>query len=96
MKRILTSIFCIFALFETVVVFGATTYQPMNLGWVNISIASNTVAVINASTAPTVGYPWFCTDCAGGGGKGTVCISTSIAAPGAGSDFVLSTGTQCK
>lgn len=71
-------------------------YQPHNLGWVNISIASATVTEINTSTAATVGQLKYCTNCAANGGSGTICISTSTAAPGAGSDFVLSTGTICK
>lgn len=71
-------------------------YQPHSLGWVTLSIASGTVTEINTSTAPTVGYLRFCTNCGAAGGAGTICVSTTTNAPGVGSDFVLSTGTICK
>lgn len=92
MKKLLIGIGVVFVIFETVY----AAYQPHNLGWTNISIASATVTEISISTPATVGMLKFCSNCAGGGGAGTICISTSVAAPGAGSDFVLSTGTQCK
>lgn len=60
------------------------------------TVFTQTVAQICASTATAVGQLVYCSNCAAAGGAGTVCISTSIAAPGAGCDFVLSTGTQCK
>lgn len=89
---LLIGLFAVFALFETVY----AAYQPHNLGWVSVSVASATLTEINTSTAPTVGFLKFCTNCAANGGSGTICVSTSTNAPGAGSDFVLSTGTQCK
>lgn len=69
------------------------TYQPQNLGWATISIASGTVTEIMNSTAPTVGYLRYCTNCGAAGGAGTICISTGAVAA---YQFVLSTGTQCK
>lgn len=93
MKKIILSILLVFGSFEIVY---AATYQPRNLGWVNVSVASGTVNEICISTPPTVGFLRFCTNCAGGGGVGTIVVSTSVAAPGAGCDFVLSTGTQAK
>ena len=91
MKKIIIGMGLLFAAYA---VYAA--YQPQNLGWVTLSVSSGTVAEINASTAPTVGYLRYCTNCGGAGGAGTICISTSTNAPGAGSDFVLSTGTICK
>lgn len=52
-----------------------------------------TVAQINASTATYAGQKVICTDCTV---AYNTCISTSTAAPGAGSDYILSTGTICK
>lgn len=92
MKKILVGIILIFGLFETVY----AAYQPWSTGWVNVSIASGTLTEISASTPATVGMLKYCSNCVGGGGKGTICVSTSTNAPGAGSDFVLSTGTQCQ
>lgn len=94
MKKILVSLFVVFAFFEAVVAMAAFT--PRNLGWSTISIASGTLNEICISTPPTVGYPRWCTNCAAGDGKGMVVWSTSTAAPGAGCDFTLSTGTQAK
>ncbi len=94
MKKILIGLFVVFVLFEGTV--AMAVYRPRNLGWVNVSIASATLTEINTSTAATVGMLKYCTNCAANGGLGTICISTSTSAPGAGSDFVLSTGTQCK
>lgn len=94
MKRTIAVIFGLFLVFEAINAVAA--YQPHSLGWVNVSIASATLTEINASTASTVGVLRYCTNCAANGGSGTICVSTSTSAPGAGSDFVLSTGTQCK
>lgn len=60
-----------------------------------LTLSSMTVVQISASTAAVVGQVVYCGNCTANGGKGTICISTSTAAPGAGSDFVLSTGTLC-
>lgn len=68
-------------------------YQPNNLGWINFSYSTSTVAVIIASTAPTIGYPIWCTDCAASGGRGTLCTSTGTTGS---NQFILSTGTVCK
>ena len=61
-----------------------------------VGMQSFTLTQINASTAAFVGELLYCNNCAAAGGAGTICVSTSTNAPGAGSDFVLSTGTQCK
>jgi hypothetical protein len=62
------------------------------------AMVNNTVSAINASTPTFVGQIQFCTNCAGGGGSGTLCVSTSTTGGngGSGSYFVLSTGTVCK
>lgn len=96
MKNILGGIFIIFAFFEVVAIVGAATYQPQSLGLVDIAVSSGTLAEICASTPTMVGKPRWCTNCAAAGGAGTVVWSTSTAAPGAGCDFVLSSGTQAK
>lgn len=96
MKKLLVFIFGAFAFFEFMVVANAATYQPTKLGWVDFSYSSGTITEICTSTPTTIGKPRFCTNCLGGGAAGTVCTSTSTSAMGAGCDFVLSTGTQCK
>lgn len=67
------------------VVLATTTFAYQN----------RTLAQISASTPSYVGAPVWCTNCAAAGGKGTLCISTTTVSPGAGNDFVLSTGTVC-
>jgi hypothetical protein len=63
---------------------------------VTVGLISQTIAQIAASTPSVVGQMVYCNNCAANGGSGTVCISTITTAPGAGNDFVLSTGTICK
>jgi hypothetical protein len=91
MKRTLTGIFVLFAFFEGVVALAAFT--PRYLGWSTISISSGTITEITNSTAPTVGYIRYCSNCAANGGQGTLCVSTGAANF---NQFVLSTGTVCK
>ncbi len=69
------------------------TYQPTNLGWVTLSHSSGTVTEIVNSTAPTIGYPRWCTNCTANGGQGTLCTSTGTARF---NQFILSTGTVCR
>ena len=94
MKNTLTAILAVFIVFECIAFLGAvTTYQPRSLGYVNFSYDTMTVTDIQNSTAPTVGYPLWCTNCLGGGAAGTVCTSTGTTLWG---QFVLSTGTRCQ
>jgi len=83
------------AILLALTVFGIAyaVYQPQNLGWVTLSISSATQSEIENSTAPTVGFQKYCTDCVASGGAGTVCVSTGAAKFGS---FVLSTGTHCR
>lgn len=90
MKKLIAAVVLAFGLFEAVY---AGTYQPQNLGWVNLSISSGTVTEITRSTAPTIGYLKWCTNCITNGGVGTMCISTGTAN---WNQFILSTGTVCK
>jgi hypothetical protein len=93
MKLTFGVLVAIFVIFEAVVALQATTYQPQNLGWVNIAISSGTQAQIDNSTATEVGRLKFCSNCGGGGGSGTICVSTQTTGF---HGFVLSTGTLCK
>lgn len=90
------NLFLTLLLLATLLGVAQAVYQPQYLGWTTQSISSGTVNEICISTPPTVGYQRFCTNCVSGDGKGTVCTSTGTNAPGAGCDFTLSTGTQCK
>lgn len=58
-----------------------------------VQIPGKTKAAITTSTAPYTNLLVVCTDCAT---ANVICVSTSTNSPGAGSDFNLSTGTQCK
>lgn len=94
MKKIIAACFSIFAFFElSYFLQAATIYQPRSVGIVSFSYSTGTVAAIMASTAPTIGYPVWCTNCAANGGFGTVCTSTGATKFGS---FVLSTGTACQ
>jgi hypothetical protein len=92
MKRTLSFAFAAFAFFEFAY-FAQAVNQPHNLGYVSLSLSSGTLTEIIRSTAPTVGYPRFCTNCAASGNAGTICVSTGAATWG---QFVLSTGTRCQ
>lgn len=91
MKKILTGVFVLFVFFEAVVAMAA--FKPRGLGWSTISISSGTILEIQNSTAPTVGYLRYCTNCFGAGNAGTICISTGSTNQ---DSFVLSTGTHCR
>lgn len=75
----------------------------MTLTGVTVAISSAVIAPLNlsltqvqTSTPSFVGQTIFCNNCAASGGAGTLCVSTTTVSPGAGNDFVLSTGTVCK
>jgi len=94
MKKILGFIFGVFAFLEFCFFsFGATTYQPTNLGYVNLAISTMSLTLVAQTTAP-VGSLVYCTNCATNGGVGTICVSTESTT--AQNAFVLSTGTVCK
>lgn len=92
MKRILSAAFAIFAFFELAYFCYAGT-APYNLGYVAFAISSGTAKDIMDSTAPSVGYQRYCTNCKAAGNAGTVCTSTGAAV---WSGFVLSTGSRCE
>lgn len=58
-----------------------------------LTLSSMTVTQINTSTAAAVAQIVICGNCTT---PFAMCISTSTNPPGAGSDFILSTGTICK
>lgn len=92
MKRILCASAVIFAFFE-LVYFSYAANAPANIGYVALAVSSGTATDIMASIAPAVGYIRYCTNCAGGGNAGTICISTGSTTA---AQFVLSTGTRCQ
>lgn len=91
MKRILAAIFSIFVFFEAT--YALAVFQPASLGYINFSYSTMNVTGVTNSTAPTVGYPLWCTDCLANGGAGTLCVSTGTTKF---NQFILSTGTACK
>lgn len=69
------------------------TTSTASLSSATIQVPNLTATQILASTPTYTGQPVLCTNCAAGA---VVCISTTVSSPGAGNDFVLSTGTACK
>lgn len=67
--------------------------QAQSLGVVDVTLKSMTLAEIQTSTASAAGKPVYCSNCVGGGGQGTICISTGSTVA---YQYVLSTGTACK
>jgi len=57
-----------------------------------VTMPVKTTAQINTSTATAVSQTIRCSDCTI---PYATCVSTSIGSPGAGSDYILSTGTKC-
>lgn len=60
---------------------------------VTVGLISQSAAQIAATTPTVVGQMVYCNNCTAGS---PICISTITTSPGAGNDFVLSTGTICK